>query len=296
MAEGSRNLYLRGLVLSGSGMIFISPDALLIRLITEADIWTIIFYRSLLAGISLAVILGLRYRARLWRLWRGVGGAAALATPLMVVSNFAFVGAIMHTSVANTLVLVATMPFFSAVLGWFLIGERVPRRTWIAIAIAFAGIVVIFTGSLGGGGWMGDLMAALVALSQGLALVVLRKLGQRDMTPTVCLAGFLGAAVTLPLATPAAVNPHDLMVLALMGILVLPLALTLFISGVRYVPAAEVALMALLETVLGPIWAWLGVGEIPTTLSVTGGIVVIAPIVGNSVLALRRRPSLDSAS
>ena len=120
--------------------------------------------------------------------------------------------------------------------------------------------------------------------------MVLRKVGRRDMTPTVCLAGFLGAAVAFPLAAPATVNSYDLAVLAALGAIVLPLALTLFISGTRYVPAAEVALMALLETVLGPIWVWLGVGEIPAVLTVVGGVIVIAAIVGNSVFALKPRP------
>jgi drug/metabolite transporter (DMT)-like permease len=259
-----------------------------LRLIRDAGAWDVIFYRSLFTGLSLAVVLGVRYRGRLFGLWRGVGRAGAASTLLMGLSNFAFVGAILNTTVANTLVIIATMPLFGALLGWLLIGERPRPRTWIAIAVAFAGIMVIFADSLGSGNWIGDLMAMVAALMQATNLVVLRTAGPRDMSGTVCLSGFASAAILAPFATPAAIGAHDLGVLALLGLVVLPLALTLFIAGARTAPAAEVALMALLETVLGPLWAWIGVGEAPSARALAGGALVVAAMVFNAALALAK--------
>ena len=296
MAHSPHEGHGRGLALSAAGMIVISPDALLIRLIRDAGVWDVIFYRSLFTGLILAAVLAFHHRGRLFGLWRGAGRAGAASTLLMGASNFAFVGAILNTTVANTLVIIATMPLFGAVLGWLLIGERVRARTGIAIAVAFAGIVVIFVDSLGSGNWIGDLMAMAAALMQAMNLVVLRTAGPRDMSGTVCLSGFASAAILpqaaqtrrrpLPFAAPAAVGAHDLAVLALLGLVVLPLALTLFIAGARTAPAAEVALMALLETVLGPLWAWLGVGEVPTVRALAGGFLVVGAIVANAALAL----------
>lgn len=286
MAHSPHEGHGRGLALSAAGMIVISPDALLIRLIRDAGVWDVIFYRSLFTGLILAAVLAFHHRGRLFGLWRGAGRAGAASTLLMGASNFAFVGAILNTTVANTLVIIATMPLFGAVLGWLLIGERVRARTGIAIAVAFAGIVVIFVDSLGSGNWIGDLMAMAAALMQAMNLVVLRTAGPRDMSGTVCLSGFASAAILLPFAAPAAVGAHDLAVLALLGLVVLPLALTLFIAGPRTAPAAEVALMALLETVLGPLWAWLGVGEVPTVRALAGGFLVVGAIVANAALAL----------
>ena len=288
MDPSPQDSHSRGLALSAAGMIVISPDALLLRLIRDAGAWDVIFYRSLFTGLSLAVVLAVRYRGRLFGLWRGVGRAGAASTLLMGLSNFAFVGAILNTTVANTLVIIATMPLFGAVLGWLLIGERLRPRTWIAIAVAFAGIMVIFADSLGSGNWTGDLMAMVAALMQATNLVVLRTAGPRDMSGTVCLSGFASAAILAPFATPAAVGAHDLGVLALLGLVVLPLALTLFIAGARTAPAAEVALMALLETVLGPLWAWIGVGEAPSVRALAGGALVVAAMVFNAALALAK--------
>jgi drug/metabolite transporter (DMT)-like permease len=288
MDPSPQDRHARGLALSAAGMIVISPDALLLRLIRDAGAWDVIFYRSLFTGLSLAVVLAVRYRGRLFGLWRGVGRAGAASTLLMGLSNFAFVGAILNTTVANTLVIIATMPLFGAVLGWLLIGERLRPRTWIAIAVAFAGIMVIFADSLGSGNWTGDLMAMVAALMQATNLVVLRTAGPRDMSGTVCLSGFASAAILAPFATPAAVGAHDLGVLALLGLVVLPLALTLFIAGARTAPAAEVALMALLETVLGPLWAWIGVGEAPSARALAGGALVVAAMVFNAALALAK--------
>jgi drug/metabolite transporter (DMT)-like permease len=110
------------------------------------------------------------------------------------------------------------------------------------------------------------------------------------MTPAVAVSGFLAAAVALALSGgDTAVSAHDLRILAFLGCVMVPLALTMFISGTRTVPAAEVALLALMETVFGPLWAWLGVGEVPTTESFLGGSLVIAAVALNSTLALLGR-------
>ena len=289
MADASPNTYARGLALSALGMIILSPDALLLRLVEDAGVWDVIFFRTLFMGLSLGLVLAISHGARIPRLVAGAGRALAFSALLMGASNMTFVGAITHTSVANTLLILATMPLFSAVLGWWLIGERVRPRTWAAIAAAFAGVVVIFSDSLGGGHWAGDLMAASTAFLQGLNLVVLRKAGRGIMMPALCLSGFLAAALAWPMAAPASVTAADLAILAVLGFAILPLSLALFLGGTAHVPAAEVALLALIETVLGPLWVWIGIGETPTAMTLAGGVVVVAAIVLNAALALRRR-------
>ena len=287
MADTSRSLHVRGLALSATGVVVLSPDALFLRLVRDAGLWDVIFYRMLFLGCALAVGLGLYYRARLVEVVRGMGRADLLSAVLLAASNVGFVGAISHTTVTNALVILAATPLFSAVLGRVFIGETVPLRTWVAILVAIAGVGIVFRGSIGGGNWLGDAMALSVAFVWGLNLVVLRKAGRRDMTPALCLSGFLAALAVLPLATPVSVSAQDLAVLAILGCGILPVAFCLFFRGTRYMPAAEVALLALIETVLGPIWAWLGVGEVPSGAAIIGGAVVVAAIVGNSLLAMR---------
>lgn len=278
--------------MSALGMTLISPDGLLLRLIHTSNNWDIIFYRSLFTALSLSVVLLLRHRRNILRHLHSVGRYALLSGLVLASGNYFFVNAITHTSVANTLVILATMPLISAVLGRVLIGERVRSRTVLTILVAFGGILTIFVGSLEVGNWLGNLFAVGVALVQGFNLIIMRRAGDGDRMPALCLAGFISAAGMLLLgAHPLSVDAHDMRILAVAGLVMLPTSMLLFLSGTRYVPAAEIAVLALIETVLGPIWAWIGVGEIPAVTSVIGGIVVIASLLTNTLLALRRRPS-----
>jgi drug/metabolite transporter (DMT)-like permease len=282
----------RGVLLSAGGMLILSPDGLMLRLIQDAGLADIVYYRSVFMSFTLALVLWALNRGDWKKPWRGFGRIGFFACLLMTVSNITFVGAIAHTTVANVLVILAAMPLFSALLGWLLIRERVKPRTWFAIMAALSGVVVIFAGSLSGGGWLGIGLALATAIVQSLTLVVLRH-AENDVTiPALCLSGLLSGGVSLFYASPYTVGHHDLTILALMGLLIVPVALTLFLSGTRYIPAAEVALFALLETVLGPLWVWLGVGEVPSAATWLGGAIVLSAIVIHSVLALKK-PEAD---
>lgn len=297
--------YRFGLMLSALGMVVISPDGLLMRLISDADIWQTAFYRTLLMGLSLLAVLAWRERGRIVPLLRKMDRTAWVSTVLFSIGNISFVAAITQTTVANTLIIIACMPLFSALFGWMLIGERVAMRTWVAIGATLVGIGILFSGSLHGQGagsdvglgqgpnLVGDMLALVTALAQALNLVVMRKAHvtmtlNRTMLP-LCLSGFISAGFCLLLVGGAAgiVTGHDFIVLALIGLVVLPVALTLFFSGARYVPAAEVALLSLIEAVLGPVWVWLVIGEAPGHEALVGGCIVIVAIAIHAIISDR---------
>ena len=206
-------------------------------------------------------------------------------------------GAIAYTSVANTLLILATTPLFGAVLGRVLLGERVALRTWSTIAAGLVGVGVIVHGSLGAPSLAGDAMALGVAFTQGLNVVVVRHAGRRDMTPALCLAALAAAAVAWPLAGLAWLGaggigiPHgtDLWLLMALGCIVLPVSFALYLRAARYLPAAELALFALVETGLGPVWVWLGIGEVPSGQAVAGGAIVMVALIANAAAALHSR-------
>ena len=280
--------------MSGAGMLLLSPDALLLRLIADASIWDVIFYRSFLTAGALALYLLARYRSALFGILKHFGTAGWVSTALLAASSLSFVGAVANTSIANTLILVATMPFFSALLGWLLIGEPVKARTWVSIILATGGIFLIFSSSIGGGHLLGDSLAVFTAFLQGLNLVVVRKAKEREVTlPALCMSGIVAALCVLPLATPMAVTVPDLGYLALMGLFIVPVSLVLFLNGARYAPVAEVALLALVETVLGPVWAWLGIGEVPSNMTMIGGSIVIVSITMNAWLGVNQNRKLS---
>lgn len=279
-----------GLLLSALGMVIISPDGLFLHMMESASLWDTLFWRCAGIGVTLFLGLAVLYRRRLWGMIAGLGRIGWLSAGLLGLSNLFFVDAMVHTSVANTLVFMASMPLWSAICGLIFIKEAVLPRTWVAIAVGLVGIGVIVSGSLhvGGDTLHGDLAALGSAISFGLNLVVLRKAGNRDMTAALMMSEFLTAAVAAPFIDPAALSAHDWGLLALQGFGYLPIALTLFMAGARYAPAAEVALLALIETTLGPLWVWLFLSETPSEKALIGGALIISAIVANTVLGMVR--------
>ena len=270
-------------------MIVISPDALLLRLISDAGVWDIAFFRALGMGISLTLVLCVMRRRPPQEIYRALGRDGWIAAAAMGASTICFVSAIANTTVANTLVILATMPLFAAGIGWIVLRERVRLATVAAMMLALAGIIVIFADSLGGGTWVGNLFALGVAFLQSISLVMLRRADRPLALETVGASGLLAAPCALVMAAPWAVTGPDLAIVAFQGLIQIPLALTLFLSGTRYIRAAEVALLSLVETILGPLWAWIGVGEVPTRLAFVGGMLVLLAIAANAGTALRRR-------
>lgn len=283
-----RATYLKGVALSAGGMLVISPDGLLLRLVEDAGHWQIVFLRTLGIFVSIMGFITLRYRGRTAAMVTSLGWPGVWASLGLMCANIGFVLAMLTTTVANTLVILACMPLFSAIFGWLLIRERVSPRTWASITVAILGIAVIFSGSIGGGRLLGDVFALFTAICHGFALVQLRRIGNRDTTPVIAFGGLGAALVALPLTGGLVYTLHDAVVILFQGLLQMPVAIALFMSGARFIPAAEVALFSLIETVLGPLWAWIGVGEVPGTLAVVGGMIVVGAVAGNATLGLLR--------
>jgi drug/metabolite transporter (DMT)-like permease len=279
--------HLKGLLLAGAGVLVLSPDSLLVRLI-GADPWTLLFWRGLLLFAALFLPLCLYRGPRVWDTCRRTGKAGLLAGALLASSTLCFVQALTHTTVANTLIIIGAGPLAAALLGRLFLKEPVATRTWLAIGAALTGIWITVSGDLEGGHALGNLCAGGTALSYASYLVVLRRTRGVDMTPAVALGGLLAAVVSWPLATPLAVTSGDAIYLGLLGLLVLPASFYLISLGPRFLPAPEVNLILQLEIVLGPYWVWLFLGEIPATHALIGGMVVLATLTIHSAIGLRR--------
>lgn len=279
--------HVKGLLITGIGVLAISPDGLLLRLIS-ADVLLITFWRGLLYSAGMAILLTLYYRRRVVDAFLGIGRPGLLMVVTYFTGSLAFVYSITHTAVANTLFIISTTPLFAALIAWLVFRERVPRRTWIAIAVSGAGIVVICSGkSIMPGAWLGNLAGLLTALSLAVGFTVVSKVRGRDMLPALALGGFLTALVLEPFVEPYQTTDQDLFYLFLMGFVLTPVGASLMYIGPRYIPAAEVGLMMLLESVLGPLWVWYFIGENPGYLVLVGGTVVLVTLSVHAVIGLR---------
>lgn len=280
----------KGLTLAVLGVLILTPDTVLMRLV-GADPWTILFWRGLLVTVGYAGLLGLRYRGGFLRAFAEIGSYGALVAVLFAINTILFVVAVATTTVANTLVIMSAAPLFAALIGRAFLGERPPARTWIAIGIAIAGIVVIVGDGLSVGTWIGDLTALAAAIALGGHFVLVRAARPVDMMPAVGLSGLLVAAVSLIVADSLALTPVQFGWMALLGLIILPVSFGLLTLAPIYLSAAEVGLVVLLETVLGPLWVWLVMGEEPSVNALIGGAIVITALVMNFVLKRRTLPA-----
>lgn len=287
----------RGVLLVAGAALCWSSGGILIRSAEAASGLAIVFWRSAVMALCVAIWLGLRYRREAIARVRALGLAGVVSAVLLTGAFVGYVLAIKVTTVANTLVIMSASPLIAALLARLALGERLRPPTVAAILIAFAGIALMFGHNLVRGDVFGDALALLVAVSFGSNIVLLRRLRQLDMVPAMMLGGILSAVLVAPFAQPLAVPLRDIGIIALMGCVQLALGLFLFTRGTPYLSAAEVGLLTTLEMVFAPIWVWLGVGEEPPAPALIGGAMVLAAVIGQAVISGRgaaiRFPAAD---
>lgn len=280
--------HLFGTALTALGVLVLTPDGLLIRLI-EADTWTILFWRGLFFAVGIFAFYFVRYRAKTIDIIGKMGWKGWQAALLFACSTIFFVNAIQSTSVANVLVIIATAPLFSALLSRVFLKESISRSTWIAILISCGGIGTIFISSLTGGQYLGDFFALASAFCIAAQITTVRQCKHMDMVPSLGLSGIITALLVLPFATPTAVSSADFSYLLLLGLVILPIAFGLITVGPRYISAAEVSLIMLLETFLAPLWVWLALGEVAHRETLIGGALVLTTLIVHAVYNGRAR-------
>ena len=278
-ATGVALVLVAGLMLSLSGVT--------LRHIESASGWQILFYRSLTFFVVVTLYLVFRYRTRVVRAFVRTGRPGLVVAVSLGLGSACYVFALLLTTVANALFIISSAPFVTAVLGWIVLRERVRPLTWLTMTIALAGIAIMFVNGIQSGRLLGNIVALGPAVSFAIMLVTLRFAGDRDMIPAICLAGFVGAALGFSMADTLVLSRHDLALCLFLGIFQYTGGFVLITLGARYLPAAEVALLSLAETVLAPVWVWLGVGEVPTVLTLAGGAIVLSAVVAQAVTRMR---------
>ena len=280
----------RGLLLVTSGILVLSFDGLLVRL-AQTDAWSILFWRGLLMFLALGVFsLSAKSRASV----RAHPLLSASSALLLALISIFFVLAIIHTQVANVVIILCTAPLFAALFTRFFLGEHVALHTWLAIGVAALGIMVVFAGAFSASDLTGNGYALLSSAAVGANLTLLRRHPTMERMPLIALGGLMAALIAWPNAQPFGLGSSSYWVLALMGLIQMPLATLLINNATRYLPSAEVALFYLLESVLGTLWVWYFLEETPTHAALYSGALVIATLVAHAGLTLRLRPVLPA--
>jgi drug/metabolite transporter (DMT)-like permease len=276
-----------GLALMVAAPVLWSSAGVVTRHIERAGPFEQVFWRSLFAfGFVLAVLL--LQRKHPWAAVRAAGWPGLASGLMWAVMFTAFLFALSMTSTANTLVVMSVSPLLTALFASFFLKDPVPLRTWLAAGAAAVGIAFMFGLSLERH-FLGMAVAFLIPVAAAINVVVLRASAAKlDLVPAVMLGGGLSCLIALPFAVPFSSTSRDLLLLALLGVTQLGLPCMLLVLASRALLAPEIALLGLLEVVLGPLWAWLGAGEEPGRATLLGGAVVLAALVANELAALRR--------
>ena len=263
------------------------------RHLERADGFEITFWRSFFCAVAMLIILARQRRGNPLTPVIAMGWPGLFSGAMWSVMFTCFMLAITRTSVANTLLVLSVSPLLAALLGRAVLGTRISPMTWAAIALAGFGIWWMVHEGVSADGLSGMIIAAAVPVAAAINIVTLKKLqADVDLAPAVLIGALLSCLFTLPLAWPLDATGNDLAILALLGVVQLAIPCFLMIRATRSLAPHEVALIALLEVVFGPIWAWLGAGEAMPAATIQGGLVVLAALVGNALLARPSAPSV----
>jgi drug/metabolite transporter (DMT)-like permease len=234
--------------------------------------------RAFFAAAALLLYVAIVERGRLVSAFRSIGLAGIAVAACIAVASGGFIAALNHTSVARVLFIQAIAPVLAALLARIFLGEPITRRTALALAMALGGVALML-GAPGDGNLAGDGLALMMSFAFALALVITRHRRDVSMAPATCLSQMLLLVVFAPFASVGEVGGDDVVWLALLGAGQIGLGLALLTVGARLIPATQVALLTLLEVVLGPVWVWIALSERPSTATLVGGAIVIAAIV-----------------
>jgi drug/metabolite transporter, DME family len=254
------------------------------------DIWIVVFWRGVFGGLSIAV-LAMIERQRFGFDFKAAFSLAGIALIFIsATGKIAFLYALQNTTVANVTVIYATLPFITAILAWLWFREMAKRRTLIGSLVAGAGVIVTVLGStgLGGGNILGDLAALFMTFTMALMTVIMRRHREVPMLEAAALSGIVAAVIAFPMADPFTATLTEIGWLALFGIVTQGGGLGIYTMGARRLPSAQAALLSASEVPMSPLWVWIFFQEVPAQETFIGGGLVLAAILWNVGMELRK--------
>ena len=277
----------KGSLLAFVAVMFITPDTLFIRL-ANVDTWSLVFYRGIIPFFTVLIGMLIIYKYEFFKMLFTSGHHGLIYIVTFSITNIAFVVSIQNTNVANTLVMIAMAPMLSAILGAFFLKEMPDSKTWVAIGITFIAAVYIFYDSLQLGSIFGDLLGLLCALGLAVGAVTIRSAKNKNLVPAAVVGKLVVAIFAMFFIETYALLNRDLLIVPLMCVMCVAIPFVLVTIAPRFIPAEEVNLFFLLETIIGPIWVWMVIKEQPSLETIQGGIVIILTIAIHSYLKIKK--------
>ena len=277
----------KGSLMAFVAVMFITPDSLFIRL-SNVETWSLVFYRGIIPFVLVFIGMLLIYRLKFFNLLRSNGYYGFAYVLTFSVTNIAFVVSIQNTNVANTLIMIATAPMLSAILGSFFLKENPDKKTWVAIFITFFAALYIFYDSIKLGNFFGDILGFVAAMGLAVGAVIIRSAKKLNLVPSAVVGKLIIALFAILFVKDYSLNNNDIYIVPLMCVMCVAIPFVLVTIAPRFITAAEVNLFFLLETIIGPIWVWLIIKEQPTPETIVGGAIIVLTIATHSFLKLKK--------
>ena len=277
----------KGSLMAFVAVMFITPDSLFIRL-SNVETWSLVFYRGIIPFVLVFIGMLLIYRLKFFNLLRSNGYYGFAYVLTFSVTNIAFVVSIQNTNVANTLIMIATAPMLSAILGSFFLKENPDKKTWVAIFITFFAALYIFYDSIKLGNFFGDILGFIAAMGLAVGAVIIRSAKKLNLVPSAVVGKLIIALFAMLFVKDYSLNNNDIYIVPLMCVMCVAIPFVLVTIAPRFITAAEVNLFFLLETIIGPIWVWLIIKEQPTPETIVGGAIIVLTIATHSFLKLKK--------
>jgi drug/metabolite transporter (DMT)-like permease len=277
----------KGSLLAFIAVMFITPDSIFIRL-SNIETWGMLFYRGAIPFVVVLTGLLFFYKSNFLKALFNIGYPGIFYIFSFSICNITFIISIQNTNVANTLVMIAMAPMISAILGAIFLKEMPDHKTWVAIIITFIAVAYIFQDSIELGNFYGDIFGLITAFGLACNAVLARFAKDRDLVPSAVIGKLCVAIFALFFVENFNLVGSDLLIVPLMCVMCVAIPFVLVTIAPRFIPAEEVNLFFLLETIIGPIWVWLIINERPSLEALQGGLVIIITIAIHSFLKLKR--------
>ncbi|MDA8766059.1 DMT family transporter [Candidatus Pelagibacter sp.] len=277
----------KGSLLAFIAVMLITPDSIFIRL-SNIETWGMLFYRGAIPFVVVLIGLIFFYKNNLLKALIGIGYPGIFYVISFSICNITFIISIQNTNVANTLVMIAMAPMLSAILGSIFLKEVPDSKTWIAIIITLIAVSYIFHDSIEMGNFYGDLFGLITAFGLACNAVIARFAKNRDLVPSAVIGKLCVAIFAFFFVDTFSLVGTDLIFVPLMCVMCVAIPFVLVTIAPRFIPAEEVNLFFLLETIIGPFWVWLIINEQPSIETIQGGSIILLTIAIHSFLKLKQ--------
>jgi len=283
---------LPGPLLVFMGAVCLSFGGLIVKSFEGANLWQILFWRQTFFAIIVALYLVITYKKNFFKSFYNSGLSGFIGGIFLGIGFVAYVFSMYTTTVANTNFIITTETIFLAVFGYFFLKEKIDLITFIAIILGMSGVLLIVGSSLSiqtSEQFIGNIVAFIMPISFAILVIVIRKYPNVDMVPAQFIAGVFAAIVGYVIAGKLSISLHDLFLASLAGFFQIGFGFIFITIGARTTPSAMVGIIMLTEAVLGPLWAWLFVGENPPFIVLIGGAIVILAVLLQFYTSLRNK-------